>query len=913
MSSTRRRAAPVSAVAGVLFALSGALAAGASEAAPPARRVESVAMVPEGLVPSRELRELLAAPVPGSWDEAAVERTRLLLLATGRFDDVEAEPPSDGGTVLSFRAVPRPFVRSVRVRGAKQVHRQDLVARLDLRAWRAFTEEAALAVPAQVLEVYEREGLPEPRVALLASPPGERGEVEVVLLVEETPLPRLRGLEKDLGGLPWVTSLSTRLKLAAIRVRSSLGGFNEKKLSELLRKEQRRLRSAGWKGAEARVEKAPAGDGVRAKVSLDLGPRESVKGKGVPRQVLHEVETAWKRRNVPLSEGVVTRLSRVATSGMKEEGWLDAEVVPVLREEGGKRTLLLTAARGERTKVAAVRFEGNATLTEKALGKAVVVAPPRLLGLEKSRPGPEALEESRKGILALAAKEGFPAAKVEARVEGEGAERTVVFAVTEGPRQLLSSVGFPGASTIPEEELLRVAGVAAGAPYWPAGAARVAEALKTAYALRGYDEATVTPRAVAGADGKVALAFEVAEGEASRLGSTVVSGGFKTRASVAFAQRDAGRGDPLDPAALANLQTRLANLGVFDSVAVRSVADPLAAPGEKAAVVEVTERPTGYTEYGVDLNTQRGVELAGTLGEKDLFGRAITGSVSTLLGKERQSFSGELARPSLLGLRLYNAVKASYTYDETYEGFALTTLAAELGLAWEFDSKRRITTTYRLERQEPKQVAPDVDEELAPERVRIGSITPAVSFDLRDDPFLPATGWYVMARDKVSRTFLGGDVDYDRWELDGRFFRPVRGVGTLALAGRLGYARAASGSELPAGERFFLGGASTHRGFKEKELGPKGVDGSPLGGTSYVLANVELRVPFWGPLEAGAFLDVGNAYEGRIDVTDLRFAAGLGARLRTPVGPLRVDVGWLLDRREGDPSPVFHLALGHAF
>lgn len=873
-------------------------------------------MVPEGLVPSRELRELLAAPVPGSWDEAAVERTRLLLLATGRFDDVEAEPPSDGGTVLSFRAVPRPFVRSVRVRGAKQVHRQDLVQRLDLRSWRAFTEEAALAVPAQVLEVYEREGLPEPRVALLASPPGERGEVEVVLLVEETPLPRLRGFEKELGGLPWVTSLSTRAKLAAFRVGSRLGGFNEKKLSELLRKEQRRLRSAGWKGAEARVVVEPAEGGVRAKVTLDLGPREAIQGKGVPRRVLREVETAWKRRNVPLSEGVVTRLSRVATAGMKEEGWLDAEVVPVLREEGGKRTLVLTATGGERAKVAAVLFEGNATLSAKALAGAVVVAPPRLLGLEKTRPGPEALEESRKGILALAAKEGFPAAKVEARVEGEGEDRTVVFAVTEGPRQLLSSVSFPGASAVPEKELREVAGaarVAAGAPYWPAGAARAAEALETAYALKGYDVATVTPRAVAGADGKVALAFEVAEGEASRLGSTVVSGAFKTRASVALAQRDAGRGDPLDPAALANLQTRLANLGVFDSVAVRSAAGPLAAPGEKAAVVEVTERPTGYTEYGVDLNTQRGVELAGTLGEKDLFGRAFSGSVSTLLGTKRQSFSGELARPSLLGLRLYNAVKASYTYDETYEGFALTTLAAELGLAWEFDSKRRITTTYRLERQEPKQVAPDVDEELAPERVRIGSITPAVSFDLRDDPFLPATGWYVMARDKVSRTFLGGDVDYDRWELDGRFFRPVRGVGTLALAGRLGYARAASGSELPAGERFFLGGASTHRGFKEKELGPKGVDGSPLGGTSYVLANVELRVPFWGPLEAGAFLDVGNAYEGRIDVTDLRFAAGLGARLRTPVGPLRVDVGWLLDRREGDPSPVFHLALGHAF
>ena len=130
---------------------------------------------------------------------------------------------------------------------------------------------------------------------------------------------------------------------------------------------------------------------------------------------------------------------------------------------------------------------------------------------------------------------------------------------------------------------------------------------------------------------------------------------------------------------------------------------------------------------------------------------------------------------------------------------------------------------------------------------------------------------------------------------------------------RAGYAWAHGSATLPIGERFFPGGASTHRGFRERELGPKGEDGSNLGGTSYFVGNAELRAPLLGPLEGGLFLDAGNAWEGGIDLGDLRWAAGLGLRLRTAVGPLRVDAGFLFGPRPGESRTVFHLALGHAF
>jgi outer membrane protein insertion porin family len=333
----------------------------------------------------------------------------------------------------------------------------------------------------------------------------------------------------------------------------------------------------------------------------------------------------------------------------------------------------------------------------------------------------------------------------------------------------------------------------------------------------------------------------------------------------------------------------------------------------KSVLVEVVDRPTRYVEYGLDLNTQRGLEVAGTLGERNLFGYAVNASLSALVGKERQSYTLNVGQPSIFGTRLYNAIKLTYTYDRTYDNFSLQTVGAESGFSWEFDPQRILTVAYKLERQTPVDIVPGVEGEPVPAEARIGSVTPTLSLDGRDDPFLTTTGTYLLFRDKASRQWLGGDSDFDRAEFDGRRFYSLGQTLTLATAARFGYARSHGPSELPVGERFYVGGASTHRGFKEKQLGPKGEDGSSLGGTSYLLGNVELRTPLLGPVEGGVFVDVGNAWDGRIDVTDLRWAAGLGLRLRTPIGPLRVDAGFLLDRKEGESGTVFHFALGHAF
>ncbi|MCG3191109.1 MAG: Outer membrane protein assembly factor BamA [Thermoanaerobaculia bacterium] len=883
------------------------------------RRVDEVRFEPPKLLKKAEIRQLLAREVPGPWDEAALKETEANVLRTGRFATVAPRFSEEGGrVVVTVSLVPRPFVRKVEVAGVTQLPRQELLRRLDLKAWRPLTDEMVKSVPPQVEEAYIRAGLPKPRVSAEPLEPGPDGATIVRISVAEIRLPKLASLSVESSGVPLLTWMTMEGKFLVYRWSAKVARFNRAKLEKVAKKEQKRLREIGFKQAAFLITEEPAGpegEDRAVKVTLDLGPRERLEGDGVGRAVMNEVSEAWKRRNVPLTDGVVNRLARSAAEGMKERGYLDAAVKPKTVAEEKRKTVILEATPGQRSFVSAVRFEGNESFTGKELSKVVFVSPPQLLGLSKSRPGPLALADSEAALVTHYARHGFPQAKITSRLEGTEKEREVVFTIEEGDRQVIGTLAFPGATVISEAALRKLTKLAEGKPYWPGEAEEAAAAVRKAYAALGYVSATVTPKAEGGEKGGVALAFEVLEGTRFLLTRSIVRNNFKTGAGRILSEGDEKRGNPIDPAKVADHQTRLSASGLFDSATVRTEDVPGADPPQKIAVIEVAERPTAFVEYGLDINTQRGIEVAGTLGERNLFGRGLLGSVSVLAGTERQNIGLEMARPlRILGKRLFGTIKTSYTRDETYEGYTLLEVSGELGLTWELDTKRRVTLIYTIERQKPIDIEPDVAEELAPLTVQIGSITPSISLDHRDDPFQTRTGTYLMVRDKVSRRVLGGDTDYDRWEFDGRSFKTLSDMWTVAAAVRLGYASTHSGSDLPVGERFYIGGANTHRGFEEKQLGPSGSDGSPLGGESYVLGNVEVRFPLFGPIAGGVFLDVGNAYSpAKIELGDLRWAAGAGLRLGTPVGPLRFDVGYKLDKEAGESSAVWHISLGHAF
>jgi outer membrane protein insertion porin family len=198
----------------------------------------------------------------------------------------------------------------------------------------------------------------------------------------------------------------------------------------------------------------------------------------------------------------------------------------------------------------------------------------------------------------------------------------------------------------------------------------------------------------------------------------------------------------------------------------------------------------------------------------------------------------------------------------------------------------------------------------------ISSIKPGLIYDTRDNPFDPRKGFLAGASAKIATFLLLSEVNFAKLEVYGSHFRSLGRRVTLALAARGGIAYGlGKTTELPIVERFFLGGGTTVRGYDQDTLGPKGADGNPTGGNAFLMGNVELRTNVGKGIGLVPFLDMGNVWvkAREIDPADLKYTAGLGLRYATPVGPLRVDYGFKLNRERDESIGALHFSIGHAF
>jgi outer membrane protein insertion porin family len=234
-------------------------------------------------------------------------------------------------------------------------------------------------------------------------------------------------------------------------------------------------------------------------------------------------------------------------------------------------------------------------------------------------------------------------------------------------------------------------------------------------------------------------------------------------------------------------------------------------------------------------------------------------------------------------------------------------------------------------------------------QVRLSTLTGSILRDSRNDVLDPERGTVFGIDGTIAPRFIGSEVGFARTFVQGFVYRRLPGAGRMvvAAAARIGLAvgfertverRDSNGQpvlgpdgevivdvvkDLPASERFFAGGDNTVRGFVLDQLGAEETlndQGFPTGGNGLAVFNVELRAPYWKGLGAVAFLDAGNVFRRATDLsfTELRPAAGFGLRYRSPLGPLRIDLGFNLDRHDlpngtRERGSVLHISLGQAF
>ena len=224
-------------------------------------------------------------------------------------------------------------------------------------------------------------------------------------------------------------------------------------------------------------------------------------------------------------------------------------------------------------------------------------------------------------------------------------------------------------------------------------------------------------------------------------------------------------------------------------------------------------------------------------------------------------------------------------------------------------------------------------------QVRLSSFLALVAHDTRNDPADATSGNLFSVDGQLAARAIGSEIGFVKSRYTAQMFRTLPGGRRMVFAGsaRLGLAtgfprdvvdedgNVVSVDELDTSSRFYAGGDTTIRGFALDAVGvrhdpPQDEDtldknGFPLGGNGVIVLNAELRVPVRGGLQGVGFIDSGNVYQRvtTMDLSELRTAVGFGVRYKSPVGPIRFDLGFKVNRRPDEHPTAWFVTFGQAF
>ena len=877
-------------------------------------QVDAVQIVPNYALGRGEFTALCTFQYPGVCQLSDVALTRKNLMGTGRFSKVDSVlKPGKSGMTLEFQLTFSEYVKKISIKGADQISENRIIREIPIKKYGPFHADNVDETIVKIKAMYRDYECPIPEVKIKVEEVNKRGGVIIKINVTETPLVFPKHFFLRRAGDPGLFVFSKVMtSLYWQRFKMRLAGYNPGKFKALLERHQKWLRRQGYQNAELTLEEAlQENSSVIADIDFNKKVDFNFKGAGffTKRKILKQ----WRGRSHPVRDIEIERLARRTQKFLKQKGYLDATVDSGKVIHENKLEILILVDLGERVYVDSLEFIGGDS--KKKLSRVADVHEPVILGLWKSYADPALLDEANDKIRDWYVSQGYPEAKVKHTVDRFGLKKaTVSYEIEKGPLKTVSDIVFSGNNLFSGSELLLYSGLKVNSPYVAVTINNAMVKIRKKYWSRGYSDMSIQPKVEESGLDTYRLNVEIKEGPAYRTGPILVKGNYKTKTPIILDILPVVRDDPFDFIPLAETQLDLYKLNVFQSVTIRPVDSPELGKSIKTIVLDVKERSTGYFEFGLDVNTERGVELAGELGEKDLFGRALQASLSTLLGFQRQNLNFTLNQPFIFGEYLNNFLTFSYSTNLSNEGFDLTKYSVETGLSKEMSKRFRFALVYGYEQQVTSNVDSDIEDEIDVETGRVASLTPSASYDSRDNPFQPSKGFLASSHLKISNDLLGADYDFLKWESDFRWFYSLWEDLIFAVsfkAGRIWNLK--KSNDIPLGERFFLGGANSDRGFREQKMGPQGEEASYLGGESFLLGNVEFRFPIWGNLSGGVFFDAGNVYLETPDSPLFRPAAGLGLRYKTPLGPLRGDFGFNLDPKAGEETFVFHIAIGHAF
>ncbi len=509
--------------------------------------------------------------------------------------------------------------------------------------------------------------------------------------------------------------------------------------------------------------------------------------------------------------------------------------------------------------------------------------------------------------------------------------------INEGSRFKVGSIDITGDLILPKEELLAQLKIQ-NEEYVNMGLLRKdILTLTDIYADQGYFYADIYPRPDKDAEKLVAdITFVIKKGKPVYFEKIIISGNTNTRDKVIRRELPVVEQELYSGSELKRGIRNLNRLDFFEDIKV----DTLKGSADDRMILKINapDKPTGTFTFGAGYSSQDNLFGNVSVSERNLFGRGQILQVSAEVSENSNQYTTSFTEPWLFDIPLSASLALYKTYND-YDDYDRDRIGGSAGLGYPVFDYTRLSFTYVYEINEindPSEDATDIIKELAGEGKTLTSkgIT-KLHFDTRDKVINTSEGWDNSLTVTYAGDVLQGDVAFIKYVLEAGYYLPL-------FWGTVGHAHTEGGyigkngkGWLPSYERFYLGGLNSLRGYDWRDVGPKRFNSlgnlSEVGGNKYVQFNLEYIFPLVkkAGLMGLVFYDMGNAFEDDLsdeypedevddiddsfDLTNLRSSVGYGIRWYSPLGPLRLEYGHVLDRREGEKSGRWEFTMGAGF
>ena len=584
---------------------------------------------------------------------------------------------------------------------------------------------------------------------------------------------------------------------------------------------------------------------------------------------------------------------------------------------------------GKKAYIKKVRFSGNENIESKKIKDRIYSQKKGIFSFvtQKGVYNEEEIKRDSERIRAVYLDNGYLDAKVskpELNYLDDEDGYEVLFKIEEGNQYSIENIYFQGEGEGNEEKLSSLISLNPGDIFSSSKLSSDIAKITTFYGDKGFAFANVNPKFNLRRENLlVNITYEIEAGDEISIRNIDIVGNTRTRDKVIRRQISLQEQQLFNSSKVQSIKGQVTRLGFFeDNVEVETNR----VPDEENLLdvnVKVQEKPTGFFSIAGGFSSVETVIFAGQVQESNLFGYGKSGSLNAQIGGVTKIFSINYQDLNFLDTRwTFNA--SAFKNDREFRDFDRDAFGGTIGFGRHLYKNLRSNITYRYEKLDIQDVDRDARLIITESKRTVSSLRWGLVWDSRNNFLDPTAGNLTRTSLEYAGPF-GGDTDFIRYTASSRFWLPFWKSTYFSFLGRYGFLDLKdTGDDLVVGERFFLGGPNSLRGYAFRRVGPRvpTEDGDfvIVGGVQELLLQVDYIFPLLpsAGVKGVIFADIGEVFNDGEDLTlnpsDLRRDVGFGFRWLSPLGPLRLDIGFPIgDRLPDEDAFEIQFTVGSLF